>query len=209
MPTTAPTIPTTLNPALFPGLIQYYPDHRLLYCRSCTTAVFSKALRRHLQDRHCLPLAQRQLLLQHCQSLDLISQPEDLQLPPDKSLALPLLPVQKGYSCSRFRFLSGSRSNMRHHVNKAHQLGLQACRPVRTATGRYSSRAGRAGLWRIAGASGHPKALSKYVNIVKDGRTQRAERGWRVVRSFSVILPLSARTHVDLTIFCCLHETFV
>ena len=59
----ATAAPPTLDPALFPGLIQHYPKHRLLYCRPCTTVIFLKALWRHLQSCHQLPLAQRQLLV--------------------------------------------------------------------------------------------------------------------------------------------------
>ena len=124
MPATAPT---TLDPALFPGLIQHHPEHRLLYCKPCTAVVFPQSLRRHLQGCHRLLRAQRQLLLQHCQSLDLITHPEDLQLLPDHSLALQFLPVQRGYSCCKCHFLSCSRKKVRQHVNKAHGLALQAC----------------------------------------------------------------------------------
>ena len=124
MPATAPT---TLDLALFPGLIQHHPEHRLLYCKPCTAVVFPQSLRRHLQGCHRLLRASRQLLLQHCQSLDLITHPKDLQLPPDHSLALQFLPVQKGYSCRQCRFLSCSRKTVRRHVNKAHGLALQAC----------------------------------------------------------------------------------
>ena len=94
----ASTTPT-LDLALFPGLIQHHPAHRLLYCQSCTAVVFPKGLCRHLYSCHRLPQAQRRLLVKHCQSLDLITQPEDLQLPPDHSPALPFLPVHKGHSC--------------------------------------------------------------------------------------------------------------
>lgn len=89
--------------------------------------VFLKSLRKHLWGRHRLPLAQRQLLLQHCQSLDLITQPGDLQLPADHSLALQFLSVYKGYSCRQCRFLSCSRDNVRRHINQTHNLTLQAC----------------------------------------------------------------------------------
>jgi hypothetical protein len=125
MATTAPT----LDSALFPGLIQHHPAHRLLYCRPCTAVVFPKALQRHLQSQHRLPLAQRQLLVEHCQSLDLIAQQKDLQLPPDHSPALPFVPVHTGYSCRQrqCRYLTCSRDNIRGHVNKAHGLHQQAC----------------------------------------------------------------------------------
>jgi hypothetical protein len=89
--------------------------------------VFPKALRQHLQRRHRLPVAQRQLLLRHCQSLDLITRPEDLQLPPDHSSTLPFLPVKKGYSCCQCRYLTCSRKQARNHANQVYKLTLQAC----------------------------------------------------------------------------------
>ena len=121
------TTSTTLEPALFPGLIQHYPDYHILYCKPCTAVVFPKGLYRHLQGFHQVLPAQRLLLVQHCQSLDLIARPEDLQLQPDYSLALRFLPIQQGYSCSRCRFLSSSRDSIRQHINKAHKLFQQAC----------------------------------------------------------------------------------
>jgi hypothetical protein len=36
-----PAIAPTLDPALFPGSIQHYAEHRLLYCRPCSTVVLS------------------------------------------------------------------------------------------------------------------------------------------------------------------------
>jgi len=96
MATAAAPPPPTLDPALFPGLIQHHPEHCLLYCRPCTAVVFRGALWRHLQTSHRLPVAQRKLLVRHCQALDLITQPEDLRLPPDESPPLPFLPVRRG-----------------------------------------------------------------------------------------------------------------
>jgi Orsellinic acid/F9775 biosynthesis cluster protein D len=125
MPTTAST--PVLDPALFPGLIQYHPEYRLLYCRSYTTVVFLKGLFRHLQDVHKVSAATRQPLLDHCQSLDLITQPKDLQLPPDYSLALQFLPVQEGYSCRQCRFLTCSEKFVHVHINRAYKLTWEAC----------------------------------------------------------------------------------
>jgi Orsellinic acid/F9775 biosynthesis cluster protein D len=123
MPTTAPT----LDPALFPGIIQHRPKHRLLYCRPYSTVVLPRSLQQHLYGCHTLPQAQRKLLLQHCRSLDLTAQRRDLQLPPDASPALPSLPIEKGYSCCRCRYLTSSRKMARNHANKVHKLSLQAC----------------------------------------------------------------------------------
>ena len=125
MATAAPT--QELDPALFPGPIQHQPEHRLLYCRSCTAVVFLKGLPRHLQHFHRVFAAARQPLLKHCQSLDLITQPKDLQLLPDHSPALQFLPVHTGYSCSLCRFLTCSEDSIRRHINQAHKLYWQAC----------------------------------------------------------------------------------
>jgi hypothetical protein len=125
MPTTAPAL--VLDPAIFPGLIQHHPNHRLLYCQYCTTVVFLKGLSRHLRGVHSVPTAMRQPLLDHCQSLDLITQRKDLQLPPDHSLALQFLPMQEGYSCCQCRFLSCADKVVRVHLNRVHDLTWQAC----------------------------------------------------------------------------------
>jgi Orsellinic acid/F9775 biosynthesis cluster protein D len=120
MPTPAPT--TILDLALFLGLIQHHPDYRLLYCQPCTAVVFIGALWRHLRDHHQVPLVQRKLLLQHCQSLDLIPTPEDLQLPIDHSPALQFLPVHQGYSCRQCRYLTSCKDSVRRHINTTHKL---------------------------------------------------------------------------------------
>ena len=57
MPTAAPT--PVLDLALLPILIQHYPEHRLLYCRLCTTVVFLKGLSRQLRDIHKVCAATR------------------------------------------------------------------------------------------------------------------------------------------------------
>jgi hypothetical protein len=161
MPTAAPPP----DPAPFPSFIQHRPEHRLLYCQPCSAVVFPKGLCRHLQRCHRLPAAQRRRLVQHCQSLDLITQPEDLQPPLDDSPALPFLPVRTGYSCSQgqCRFLTPSRDGIRQHVNGAHRLYLQAC------TNSYSSaplqswfQGPRARYWIVrasARATGIPTAI--------------------------------------------------
>jgi hypothetical protein len=127
MATAAPT--QELDPALFPGIIQHRPEHRLLYCRPCSAAMFPKGLHRHLQAYHRVPIEQRRLLLQHCGSLDLITQAKDIQLPLNHSPALQFLPVQKGYSCRQPQcpYLTTNEDNMRGHINQAHKLFYQAC----------------------------------------------------------------------------------
>jgi hypothetical protein len=124
MPSTAHP---TLNLAIFPGLIQHYPDCHVLYCKPCNAVVFPTALSGHLGRYHKVHIDQRRLLDQHCQSLELVAQRKDLQLPADQSLALQFLPVHAGYSCCKCRFLTIAESMMRGHVNQAHQLTYQAC----------------------------------------------------------------------------------
>ena len=116
-----------LDPALFPGIIQHYPEHRLLYCQPCSTVVLLRSLPQHLHSCHYLLKAQRRLLLQHCRSLDLITQRKDLQLLPNGSPALQFLPINKGYSCCRCCYMTMSRKHVRNHVNKVHKLSKQAC----------------------------------------------------------------------------------
>jgi len=48
MPAAAPT----LDPALFSGVIQHYPEHRLLYCRTCSSVVLRQSLQQHLYCCH-------------------------------------------------------------------------------------------------------------------------------------------------------------
>jgi Orsellinic acid/F9775 biosynthesis cluster protein D len=122
MPTAAPT----LDPVLFPGIIQHCPEHSLLYCKPCSAVVLLPALQLHLRRCHRLPLAQLKLLLKHCQSLDLIAKRRDLQLPPNGSPALLFPPIKKGYSCCRCRNLTSSYKKARNHANKVHKLSLQA-----------------------------------------------------------------------------------
>jgi hypothetical protein len=123
------SLPTpTLDPALLYNLIQHHPEHCLLYCQPCAAVLFPKGLHRHLQKLHKqVPAAQRQLLTQHCQSLELITQPKDLQLPLDNSLPLSFMPIQQGYSCCQCRFLTCSESNIRKHINKDHGQSQGAC----------------------------------------------------------------------------------
>jgi hypothetical protein len=117
----------TLDPALFPGLIQHYPDYCVLYCKPCRAVVFPNALPRHLQHNHDIPITQRTLLVHYCQSLELAATRKDLQLPADQSLPLPSVPIHPGYSCRKCQFLTISKSMVRHHLNQAHQLTYQDC----------------------------------------------------------------------------------
>jgi hypothetical protein len=176
MPTTAPAL--VLDPALFPGLIQHYPEHRLLYCWSCTTVVFLKGLSRHLQDVHKVSVATRQPFLDHCQSLDLITQPKDLQLPPDHSLALEFLPVQEGYSCRQCRFLTCSEKLVRVHINRVHKLTWQACsdnyRPVQLQSWFPST---QAQYWTVrTQATAIPQRSSSVSNELQRLERQEIER---------------------------------
>ena len=86
-----------------------------------------RSLQQHLYNCHYLPKAQLRLLLQHCRSLDLITQHKNLQLLPDGSPALQFLPIKKGSSCCRCRYLTSSRKQARNHANKVHKLNEQAC----------------------------------------------------------------------------------
>jgi hypothetical protein len=142
MPSTAHP---TLDPAIFPGLIQHYPDCHVLYCKPCNAIVFPTALSRHLQHYHKVHIDQRRLLDQHCQSLELVARRKDLQLPADQSLALQFLPVHAGYSCCKCQFLTTSKSQVRCYINQAYQLSYQACtdnyRSVQLQTWFPSSRA--------------------------------------------------------------------
>jgi hypothetical protein len=127
VPPTTLSVPD-LNLALFPGVIQSHPQHRLLYCRPCATVVLPRTLPEHLRRFHRgFAASQRRLLVQHCETLDLITAVEDLQLQLDKSPPLPFLPVHKGYSCSQCRYLTCSRKRVRIYANKIHKLCLQAC----------------------------------------------------------------------------------
>ena len=133
----ATTTASTLDPALFPGLICYYPAYRLLYCCSCRAVILIGTLSHHLYDCHHVRGPQHRLLVEHCRSLDLVTQRADLQLPPNGSPALAFVPTRAGYSCcqSPCRYLTWSRKQMRLHANRTYKLGMQACtdsyRPVR------------------------------------------------------------------------------
>jgi hypothetical protein len=95
------------------GPIKHYPDHSSLYCRPCRAVVFKEGLQRHLQAYHRqLPLPWRKQLVEHCQSLNLITRKEDLKLQPNHSPALHFLPTTEGYSCMQDNcwYLSSSKS---------------------------------------------------------------------------------------------------
>ena len=140
-----------LDLAIFPGLIQHLPDHRVLYCKPCTTIVLPKSLDCHLRRYHRCPIAQRRALLEYCSSsFDLLpGLPAEL---PDGQLQLPQLPVLEGFSCCCCRFLTISRSCIRQHANKVHQLALQACTDAyRRVLLQTWSPGPRAKYWVVAG----------------------------------------------------------
>jgi hypothetical protein len=117
MPFTAHSM---LDPAVFPSLIQHYPDYRVLYCKLCNAVVLPNALPRHLQHYHHIPINQQRLLVHYCQSLELTATHKDIQLLTDQSLLLQSLPIRPSYSCCNCRFLTISKSIMRGYVNQAY-----------------------------------------------------------------------------------------
>jgi len=150
----APTATIALEPALFPGLVYHSPEYRLLYCRGCKAVVLSRALNRHLNTYHrCYSVAQRRLLVRHSQTLDLITNPEDLPLQPDHSPALSFVWVEQGYSCSLCRYLTTNRHQIRAHGNKEHSLFQHACTDSYRAVALQSWFIGpRAQYWVVASA---------------------------------------------------------
>jgi hypothetical protein len=122
--------------------------------------LFLNNLRQHLYSYHeQLPQIQRQLLVEHCETLDLVTQPKDLRLPPHHSPALEFLPIRQGYSCCQCWFLTSSRQRIRNHINATHDLKDQACTdnyrsvPLQTWSG-----GSRANYW-IVQASAIPLAI--------------------------------------------------
>jgi Orsellinic acid/F9775 biosynthesis cluster protein D len=114
-----------------------------------------------------VPVDQRKLLIQHCQSLEseLIPDQKQLQLPPDDSPPLWFLPVRDGFSCSysRCRHRTTCKKKRRVHVNKAHGLQGWACtRSYRPAWLQSWFRGSRAQYWVVAVDAPHipiPKAV--------------------------------------------------
>ena len=120
---------TTLDPKFFPSIIEHLPDCRVLFCHVHKQPVPLRQLDQHLYKTHGLGMAARRPLVEHCQTLDIVQRPDEIELRPDYSPAIPALPVyNEAYSCSNCRFLTRSRDVLHSHLNRDHSIYYSACK---------------------------------------------------------------------------------
>jgi hypothetical protein len=117
-------------------VIKYaYAGHCILYCKPCSSIVFTATLRRHLGDIHSgLPVKLRQQIasVYEADIDDLVSKDAHaaLPLPQDNSSPLPFLPTYSGFACGYIdgcRFLTRSRGMIRSHLNQEHGIYRVDC----------------------------------------------------------------------------------
>ncbi len=134
-----------MDPTIFPGLIEHFPEYSVLYCHPCHHVYFPTQIQSHLFRTHQVPIQQRRLVSQHCQALAVAQSDATLALRLDLSLPVPFLPTWDGFACHQCRFYTRNRGVMRGHVNTAHQLRRAACRasyhPVKLQSWRSGSSA--------------------------------------------------------------------
>ena len=145
-----------LDPCVFPGLIEHFPDHQVLYCHSCQSTCFLSQLDRHLAAVHRIDAKRRRPVVQHCQDLAVAVAVDELPLGRDGSPPVPFLPILDGFACELCPFYSISRAMIRGHLNQVHQLQRNYCTiqysPAKLQSWSYQR---RAKYWRVlvAGAT--------------------------------------------------------
>jgi len=134
-----------LDPAIVSKLIEYFPEYKVLYCHPCTQVYFPYQLDRHLAQTHNLAKADRQPVVEYCQTLPVVLAADVLALGRDYSSPVPFLPILKGFACSVCRFYSQNRDIVRAHLNKTHRLFRHECviriRPVQLQSWHREKRA--------------------------------------------------------------------
>ena len=118
-------------------ILLYLPNYGVIICKICQYAVQPTALSGHLLN-HQVYRIERRKLLDEISTLTLY-QPEDVPFPPYNSVALPDLPVYKGYRCNASgcsrAFVSQKRMNQ--HWSESHQECSSVdvdCRPTHLQT---------------------------------------------------------------------------
>lgn len=109
-------------------LIEYLPDHKLLLCTQCKTAVPSDDLEIHLRSSHRgIKKAWRDCLRERFEQLPTVETTADLQPLPDGSPPLSfLIPPRKGYCCPycpTYRTLH--ETELRRHGSKVHDCKIK------------------------------------------------------------------------------------
>lgn len=139
-----------LDPAIFPKLIEHFPEYGVLYCHACTQVYFPYQLDRHLAQTHNLAKMDRQPVVQYCQTLPMILAADALALSRDNSSPVPFLPILEGFACSLCPFYSQNRGMIRAHINKVHQLFRHDCRTrIRPVQLQSWYREKRAKYWQV------------------------------------------------------------
>jgi superfamily II DNA helicase RecQ len=109
-------------PQVLEHLIQLNVDFQVLVClgEECRCAVSPRAIVRHFNDQHQIPIELRKQVERYIQlfpgSYDHLS----VQLPPDRSFPQPVIPVVDGFQCKGCPFKSQNRRVTRQHVNREH-----------------------------------------------------------------------------------------
>jgi hypothetical protein len=85
-----------LNPAVFPKLIKYFPEHWLLYCHTCKNVHFPSSLDRHVGFVHKIAKKHRQPVIEYCQTLPVAVALGDLALRSDNPPGSPSCPSLTG-----------------------------------------------------------------------------------------------------------------
>ncbi|PVH68891.1 hypothetical protein DL98DRAFT_599130 [Cadophora sp. DSE1049] len=73
------TMVTDLDPTVFPQLIEYFSDYRVLFCHRCKSVYFPSQLDRHLATRHHIEHKRRQPVVAYCQTAHLGDPSHNLQ----------------------------------------------------------------------------------------------------------------------------------
>ena len=105
----------------FANVLDYNPQYRILICRKCQYAIQKCAIESHLL-RHKIYREDRQRLLSSIAQLELL-EPDDVSLPPARSLPIAGLLVTEGYRCSLSgcAHLCASVKRMRRHWSENHE----------------------------------------------------------------------------------------
>ncbi|KAH9211720.1 hypothetical protein DL95DRAFT_392184 [Leptodontidium sp. 2 PMI_412] len=121
------TMGPNLDPRVFPQLIEYFPDYRVLFCHCCKSVYFPSQLDRHLATRHHIEHKRRQPVVAYCQTLPVAVAAAELALGEKDSRPVPFLPLLDGFACQLCPFYSTNYHLIRGHLNKVHQLQRGQC----------------------------------------------------------------------------------
>src|ERR1700733_6310814 len=113
----APPIPQVLE-----HLIQLNVDFQVLVClgAECRYAVSPRAIVRHFNDQHQIPIELRKQVERYIQLFPSSYDYSTVPLPANGSIPQPIIQVVDGFQCKDCPFKSQNRRVTRQHVNKEH-----------------------------------------------------------------------------------------